>query len=109
MVIQDPPTRQRSLLTFVEGCDGAQGPNPRPLGFVALHLGGMDENSPAPKAFGAGIAPIHVRVPEGRPNQPLFRRPYGTHPQQHPPPALKRWAIFACPYGTGAQDGLFKS
>ena len=77
--------------------------SPMPPGFDHRHPGGMIENSPA---FQRWDRSQRVLSPEGTAEDRSLSRPFGTCRTNRPHPALKRWAIFACPFGTGAKTRL---
>ena len=68
-----------------------------PLGFERHHPGGMTENSPAFQRRDKGA---EASSPEGTIEMACFSRPFGTYILRTLNPALKRWAIFTCPFGT---------
>jgi len=74
--------------------------SPMPPGFDHRHPGGMIENSPA---FQRWDRSQRVLSPEGTAEERSLSRPFGTCRTNRPHPALKRWAILACPFGTGAK------
>jgi hypothetical protein len=64
-----------------------------------LHPEGMAENSPAFQRWDRGQS---APSPEGTAELAALNRPSGTNPCSCAYPALKRWAILICPFGTGA-------
>src|SRR5687767_11657090 len=63
------------------------------------------------RRFNAGKRVGKTKVPKGRPNQAekealIFNRPFGTYRLFASNPALKRWAIVACPFGTDFFENL---
>src|ERR1051325_12165584 len=70
---------------------------PMPLGIERHHPGGMTENSPAFQRRDKGV---EASSPEGTLEMACFSRPFGTYILRTLNPALKRWAIFTCPFGT---------
>ena len=70
---------------------------PMPLGIERHHPGGMTENSPAFQRRDKGV---EASSPEGTVEMACFSRPFGTYILRTLNPALKRWAIFTCPFGT---------
>ena len=72
-----------------------------PLGFEQFHPGGMIENSPAFQRWDDGKRALS---PEGTAEDHRLSRPFGTNPRDRAHPALKRWAILICPFGTGADE-----
>jgi Protein of unknown function (DUF2950) len=62
--------------------------------------GGTSDNSPA---FQRWVGTRPAPSPEGtaEPETSSFSRPFGTYHSPHRNPALKRWAILACAFGTG--------
>src|ERR1041384_1016977 len=68
-----------------------------PLGIERHHPGGMTENSPAFQRRDKGV---EASSPEGTVEMACFSRPFGTYVLRTLNPALKRWAIFTCPFRT---------
>jgi hypothetical protein len=68
------------------------------------HPEGMTENSPA---FQRWVCAAPGTSPEGTAEPATLSRPFGTWRRAAMAPALKRWAIIARPYGTGAEPRLF--
>src|ERR1039457_2242384 len=80
-----------------------QASRPTPLAFERHYPAGMNENSPA---FQRWDRCQGVLSPEGTAEPAAVRRPFGTYPGGRAHPALKRWATFVCPSGTGAESHL---
>jgi hypothetical protein len=77
---------------------------PTPIALELHHPEGMTENSPA---FQRWVCVTPGICPEGTAEAATLSRPFGTWRRVAVAPALKRWAIIACPYGTGAEPQLF--
>ncbi len=77
---------------------------PMPIALERHHPEGMTENSPA---FQRWVRVAPGISPEGTAEAATLSRPFGTNCRDALIPAFKRWAIIACPYGTGAEPRLF--
>jgi len=76
----------------------------KPIAFERHYPEGMTENSPA---FQRWVCVTPGISPEGTAEAATLSRPFGTWRRAAMAPALKRWAIIACPYGTGAEPRHF--
>ncbi len=78
-------------------------PNSMSLAFEQHLPGGMIENSPAFQRWGPQPRDT---TPEGTAEVACLSRPSGTYREIEPHPALKRWAILRCPFGTRTKRGF---
>src|SRR5262249_14457376 len=92
------PRRRKTKQQNRERC-GPSYKQANPTGFsdanLERNLYGLAGNVGNDKCFNAGTAVGYPRVP----STPFFHPSLRDLPYRHPHPALKRWAIVACPYG----------